>query len=75
MNKITTNIMKKTEVLKIFCMALIIGNIMGVILIQIFRNLTIKNVIIMEIVLTIIIIILFIITKIWNDKQSGMRKK
>ncbi len=65
--------MKQFEVLKIFCVALIIGNIMGVILIQIFRNLTIKNIVIMEIVLTMIIIMLFIVTKIWNDKQSRMK--
>ena len=65
--------MKKSETLKIFCIALIIGNIMGIILIQIFHNLTIKNVVIMEIVLTIIIIMLLIVTSIWNNKQSRIK--
>ena len=65
--------MKKFEMLKIFCIALIIGNIMGIILIQIFHNLTMKNVIIMEIVLTIIIIMLLIVTSIWNNKQSRIK--
>ena len=66
--------MKKFEILKIFCIALIIGNIMGIILIQIFRNLTMKNVVIMEIVLIIIIIMLLFVTSIWNNKQSRIKK-
>ena len=66
--------MKKFEVIKIFCIALITGNIMGIVLIQIFHNLTIKNVIVMEIVLTLIIITLFIATKLWNEKQDKMKK-
>lgn len=65
--------MKKFEMLKIFSIALIIGNIMGVILIQIFHNMTIKNIVIMEIVLTIIIIMLLIVTSIWNNKQSRIK--
>ncbi len=65
--------MKKFEMLKIFCIALIIGNIMGIILIQIFHNMTIKNIVIMEIVLTIIIIMLLIVTSIWNNKQSRIK--
>jgi hypothetical protein len=72
--KKNTNKMKKFEVVKIFFIALITGNIMGIILIQIFRNLTIKNVIIMEVVLISIIIILFITTKLWNKRQDKMKK-
>ena len=46
---------------------------MGIILIQIFHNMTIKNIVIMEIVLTIIIIMLLIVTSIWNNKQSRIK--
>ncbi len=72
--KKNTNKMKKFEVVKIFFIALITGNIMGTVLIQIFHNLTIKNVIIMEVVLISIIIILFISTKLWNKKQDKLKK-
>jgi high-affinity Fe2+/Pb2+ permease len=65
--------MKKFEVVKIFFIALITGNIMGIVLIQIFHNLTIKNVIIMEVVLILIIIMLFLSIKLWNKRQN--RKK
>ncbi len=66
--------MKKFEVVKIFFIAVITGSIMGTILIQIFHNLTIKNIIIMEIVLILIIIILFISIKLWNKRQNKMKK-
>ena len=65
--------MEKFEVVKIFFIALITGNIMGIVLIQIFHNLTIKNVITMEIILVLIIIMLFITTTLWNRRQN--RKK
>lgn len=66
--------MKKFEVVKIFFIALITGNIMGIVLIQIFRNLTIKNIIIMEVVLILIIIMLFISTNLWNKRQGKIKK-
>ncbi len=66
--------MKKFEVVKIFFISLITGNIMGIVLIQIFRNFTIKNIIIMEVVLILIIIMLFISAKIWNTRQNKMKK-
>ncbi len=66
--------MKKFEVIKIFFIAWITGNIMGIILIQIFQDLTIENTIIMEIILILIIIILFISSKLWNKKQYRIKK-
>ncbi len=66
--------MKKFEVIKIFFIALITGNIMGIILIQIFQDLTIVNTTIMEIVLILIIIALFISTKLWKKKQQRIKK-
>ncbi len=66
--------MKKFEVIKIFFIALITGNIMGIILIQIFQDLTIVNTIIMEIVLILIIIALFISTKLWKKKQQRTKE-
>jgi hypothetical protein len=66
--------MKKFEGIKIFFIALITGNIMGIILIQIFQDLTIINTAIMEIVLILIIIILFISTKLWKKRQSRIKK-
>jgi uncharacterized membrane protein YdjX (TVP38/TMEM64 family) len=67
--------MKKFEVVKIFFIALITGNIMGIVLIQIFHNLTIKNVINMEIILILIIIMLFVTTTLWNKRQSQNKNK
>ncbi|MBA3976771.1 MAG: hypothetical protein H0X50_01075 [Nitrosopumilus sp.] len=66
--------MKKFEVIKIFFIALITGNIMGIILIQIFQDLTIVNTTIMEIVLILIIIALFVSTKLWKKKQQRIKK-
>ena len=66
--------MKKFEVIKIFFIALITGNIMGIILIQIFQDLTIVNITIMEIVLVLIIIMLFLSSKLWNKRQDRIKK-
>ena len=66
--------MKKFEGIKIFFIALITGNIMGIILIQIFQDLTITNITIMEIVLVLIIIMLFISSKLWNKRQDRIKK-
>ncbi len=66
--------MKKFEGIKIFFIALITGNIMGIILIQIFQDLTIVNTTIMEIVLILIIIALFVSTKLWKKKQQRIKK-
>ncbi len=66
--------MKKFEGIKIFFIALITGNIMGIILIQIFQDLTIVNITIMEIVLIFIIIMLFISSKLWNKRQDRIKK-
>ncbi len=66
--------MKKFEGIKIFFIALITGNIMGIILIQIFQDLTIVNITIMEIVLVLIIVMLFISSKLWNKRQDRIKK-
>ncbi len=67
--------MKKFEVVKIFFIALITGTVMGIVFIQIFHDLTIKNVIIMEIVLILIIIMLFVSTTLWNKRQNKNQNK
>jgi hypothetical protein len=56
------------EILKIFFIALIAGNIMGIVLIQIFETLTITSLIILEISLIITIVFLFIASKLWNKR-------
>ena len=56
------------EILKIFFIALIAGNIMGIVLIQIFETLTITSLIILEISLIITIVLLFIASKLWNKR-------
>lgn len=66
--------MKKFEGIKIFFIALITGNIMGIILIQIFQDLTIVNITVLEIVLVLIIIMLFISSKLWNKRQDRIKK-
>ena len=60
--------MTKKEILKIFFIALITGNIMGIVLIQIFDTLTMTSLIILEISLIITIVLLFIASKLWNKR-------
>jgi hypothetical protein len=60
--------MTRKEILKIFFIALITGNIMGIVLIQIFETLTITSLIILEISLIITIVLLFIASKLWNKR-------
>lgn len=60
--------MTKKELAKIFFIALITGNIMGVVLIQIFETLTITSIIILEISLLITIVLLFVASKAWNKR-------
>ena len=60
--------MTKKEMAKIFFIALITGNIMGVVLIQIFETLTITSIIILEISLLITIVLLFVASKAWNNR-------
>ncbi len=65
--------MTKTEVIKIFFIALITGNIMGVILLQIFHTATMENFIILEISLIIVILMLFIASKVWNKRLEDIK--
>jgi uncharacterized membrane protein YdjX (TVP38/TMEM64 family) len=67
--------MRKFEGIKIFFIALITGSIMGIVLIQIFHNLTIKNVITLEIILILVIIMLFVTTTLWNRRQNQNKNK
>ncbi len=60
--------MTKKEMAKIFFIALITGNIMGVVLIQIFETLTLTSIIILEISLLITIVLLFVASKAWNKR-------
>ena len=62
--------MTKKEILKIFFIALITGNIMGIVLIQIFDTLTTTSLIILEISLIITIVLLFIASKLWNKRLA-----
>ena len=63
------------EILKIFFIALIAGNIMGIVLIQIFDALTITSLIILEISLIITIVFLFIASKLWNKRLAEKTKR
>ncbi len=65
--------MTKTEVIKIFFIALITGNIMGVILLQIFHTATMENFIILEISLIIVILMLFIASKVWKKRLEDIK--
>lgn len=60
--------MTKKEMVKIFLIVMITGNIMGIVVIQIFESLTIINMIILEILLLIIIVLLFVASRTWNKK-------
>jgi hypothetical protein len=60
--------MTKKEMVKIFFIALITGNIMGIVLIQIFETLTITSIIILEISLLVTILLLFIASKVWKRR-------
>jgi hypothetical protein len=65
--------MTKKEMAKIFLIALITGNIMGIVLIQIFETLTLINIIILEISLLITIVLLFVTSKAWNKRLEKSR--
>jgi hypothetical protein len=60
--------MTNKEMVKIFFIALITGNIMGIVLIQIFETLTITSIIILEISLLVTILLLFIASKVWKRR-------
>lgn len=66
--------MVQKDIIKIFFIALITGNIMGIILIQIFQPITISSIILLEIVLMIIIIFLFIVSKFWHKRLEKINK-
>ena len=65
--------MTKKEMTKIFFIALITGNIMGIVLIQIFEILTLTSIIILEISLLITIVLLFVVSKAWNKRLEKSR--
>jgi high-affinity Fe2+/Pb2+ permease len=67
--------MERLDAIKIFFLALIVGNVMGVVLIQVFHNLTVQNVIAMEIALIFIIIMLFVSTYWWKKRQNKDKNK
>ena len=60
--------MTRKEILKIFFIALITGNIMCIVLI--FDTLTMTSLIILEISLIITIVLLFIASKLWNKRLA-----
>lgn len=66
--------MTRKDILKIFFIALITGNIMGIVLIQIFETLTITSLIILEISLIITIVLLFVVSRLWNKRLDKKRK-
>jgi hypothetical protein len=67
--------MTRKEILKIFFIALITGNIMGIVLIQIFETLTITSLIILEISLIITIVLLFVASRLWNKRLDNKTKR
>jgi high-affinity Fe2+/Pb2+ permease len=60
--------MTKTEVIKIFFLALIAGSIMGVVIIEIFGTLDLMKLLQLEICVILIIIFLFIVSRWWNNR-------
>ena len=67
--------MERLDAVKIFFLALIVGNVMGIVLIQVFHNLTLKNAIAMEIALILIIIMLFVSSNWWNKRHNKDKDK
>ncbi|VFJ14208.1 hypothetical protein [Candidatus Nitrosocosmicus franklandus] len=68
--------MTKKEMVKIFLIVMITGNIMGIVVIQIFESLAVVNIIILEILLLIIIVLLFIASRTWNKKlEKSLHEK
>ena len=66
-------LMTKKEMMKIFFIALIAGNIIGIILIEIFETLTLTSIIILEILLLVSIVLLFVVSKAWNKRLEKSR--
>ncbi|MDQ4073731.1 MAG: hypothetical protein M3162_05430 [Thermoproteota archaeon] len=66
--------MSKKEAIKIFFIALIVGNIMGLIVIQIFQEITIESLILLEITLVAIIVLLFKASKLWKKRLDRINK-
>ncbi len=66
--------MSKKEAIKIFFIALIVGNIMGLIVIQIFQEITIESLILLEIILVAIIVSLFKASKLWKKRLDRLNK-
>ncbi|WP_458720157.1 hypothetical protein [Candidatus Nitrosocosmicus sp. R] len=62
--------MKKRDIIKILFLALIGGNIMGIVLIQIFGELNLLKLIQLEMSLIIIIGLLFIVSRLWNRRLT-----
>jgi hypothetical protein len=62
--------MTKRDIIKILFLALIGGNIMGIVLIQIFGELTLLKLIQLEVSLIIIIGLLFIASRLWNKGST-----
>ena len=62
--------MTKRDIIKILFLALIGGNIMGIVLIQIFGELTLLRLIQLEISLIILIGLLFIVSRLWNKRST-----
>lgn len=65
--------MTKTEIIKIFFIAFITGNIMGIVIIQIFETLTFSNIIILEVALIVTIFLLFVASKAWNKRLEKIK--
>ena len=62
--------MTKRDIIKILFLALIGGNIIGIVLIQIFGELTLLKLIQLEVSLIIIIGLLFIASRLWNKAST-----
>lgn len=60
--------MRKKDVIKIFFLALIAGNIMGIVITQIFGELSLLKFIQMQVALIAIIVFLFVASTLWNRK-------
>lgn len=69
-----STVMTKREIAKIFFLSIITGNIMGMVIIQIFDRLTLNNFLLLELSIIIITVLLFFSSKAWNKRLEKSRK-
>lgn len=67
--------MIKRDIIRIILLALVVGNIMGIVLIQIFGEFTLLKLLQLDVSLIVIIGFLFIASRMWNNRLKSRKKK